>query len=254
MRKRLTLAFVAAIAIAAAVTAGALAQGIKPVVVRAGNLIVTLNGWATPKALPKDRDAPVALHATGHIATADGSHPPALKTVLVDIAKKGETGKIRAQAFPTCRATEIEATDTATAKAKCKDAIVGSGTTKAEVAFPEQAPFTASGPLVVFNGGVKNGKTLILIHAYVNVPAPTAIVTRVTSTEGWKDGYRLHAIAEIPLVAGGAGSPIDFALKIDRKGYLTASCGTGAVRARAKAIFRDGSELSGNFVRPCTGH
>lgn len=252
MRKRLI--FMLVVVLAVAVT-GVAAASEKPIVVRSGNLILTLNGEASPRTLPKFKQAPVTLRASGHIATADGTHPPALKEVLLDVAKKGETGEIRADRFPVCKQREIEVTTTKTAESKCRDAIVGSGRTKVEVQFEESQPFTAAGPLIVFNGGVKNGKTLILIHAYVSVPAPTAIVTQIVTTEGHRpmNPYRIHSVAKIPVVAGGAGSLIGFSLKIDRKGYLVASCGVGTFAARATAKFRDGSEMSGTFVRPCTG-
>ena len=43
----------------------------------------------------------------------------------------------------------------------------------------------------------------MLIHAYVSVPAPTAIVTTVLTSREHKGPYRLHSVATIPLIAGG---------------------------------------------------
>ena len=86
----------------------------------------------------------------------------------------------------------------------------------------------------------------------VSVPAPTAIVTRVVTTKEHKGSYRLHTVASIPLIAGGAGSVTAFALKINRKGYLLANCSNGKFSAHATAKFRDGTEVSGSFFRPCT--
>ncbi len=250
MRKRFGWTIALALAIAATVAAAASAGGEKPIVVRSGNLILTFNGGATPKVLPKTGLAPISLHASGRIATVDGSHPPAAEEVVLDT---GKTGVIAADDFPTCSAGEIEATSTKMAEEKCRGAIVGKGTTKAEVAFPEQAPFSASGPLVIFNGGEQGGRTLMLVHAYISVPAPTAIVAKVITTKEHKGSYRLHSVTTIPEVAGGAGSLIAFALKIDRKGYLLANCDNGHFSAHATFKFKDGSEVSGAFLRPCTG-
>jgi hypothetical protein len=249
MRKSVTCTLAIAIAIGAVWAAVAVAGGEKPVVVRAGNVILTVNGNASPTALPRNKLAPISFHASGKIATADGTHPPALDEVVFDV---GKAGTIEADDFPTCSVGEIEARTTEEAERACGDAIVGGGQTEVEVQFPESAPFTAKGPLVIFNGGEKGGKSLMLIHAYVSVPAPTAIVTTVVTNREHKGPYRLHSVSTIPLVAGGAGSVTGFYLKIDRKGYLTANCSNGHFSAHLAANFRDGTALAGSFERPCT--
>jgi|GEM_PF-5392697 len=53
----------------------------------------------------------------------------------------------------------------------------------------EQPSFNASGPLVLFNGGVRGGVTTMYIHAYVSVPTPTGCTSRVGSREArWVRG------------------------------------------------------------------
>ena len=180
----------------------AVAGGEKPVVVRSGNVIFTVNGNASPTALPRNKLAPISFHASGKIATADGTHPPALAEAVLDT---GKAGTIEAGDFPTCRPGEIEARTTEAAERACRDAIVGGGQTEVEVQFPESSPFTAKGPLVIFNGGEKAGKSLMLIHAYVSVPAPTAIVTTVLTNGEHKGPYRLHSVAKIPSGRGRRG-------------------------------------------------
>jgi hypothetical protein len=168
--------------------------------------------------------------------------------VVLDV---GKAGTVEAAAFPSCKLGQLVATTTTQAEHKCPGAIVGRGKTDVEVAFPEQAPFTAKGPLVLFNGGQKGGKALLFIHAYVSVPAPTAIITPVVTTREHKGPYRLRSIATIPTVAGGAGSLREFALEINRKGYLTANCSTGHFSAHISAAFADGTTVIGAFQRPC---
>jgi hypothetical protein len=249
MRKSLTCTLAVAIAIGAVCAAVAVAGGEKPVVVRAGDVILTITGNASPTALPRNKLAPISFHASGKIATADGAHPPALDEVVLDV---GKAGTIEAGDFPACRIGQIEATTTARAERVCGDAIVGGGEAEVEVLFPESSPFVARGPLVIFNGGEKGGKSLMLIHAYVNVPAPTAIVTPVLTNRERKGPYRLRSVSKIPLIAGGAGSVTGFRLSIDRKGYLTANCSNGHFSAHLTASFRDGTSLAGSFQRPCT--
>lgn len=248
MAKRAICATALLIGVVAAAATAALAGPTKPITVRAGNVIMTLNGNASPTRLPKRKLAPVSFWASGKISTADGTHPPALREVILDV---GKAGTIEAAAFPSCRLGQLVATTTTQAERKCSDAIVGRGKTGVEVAFPEQAPFSAKGPLVLFNGGERGGKALLLIHAYVSVPAPTAIVTSVITTREDKGPYRLHSITRIPAIAGGAGSVREFALEINRMGYLTANCSNGHFSAHIDAAFADGTTVSGAFQRPC---
>ena len=53
---------------------------------------------------------------------------------------------------------------------------------KSKSPFPEQTPIDAKGPIILFNGGVHGGTTLLFIHTYVDVPAPTAVIATVKIT------------------------------------------------------------------------
>jgi hypothetical protein len=250
MRKHLIWTCAIATAIAVGVSAAALAAAEKPTVIRAGNLVLTLNGGVSPKAFSKTKLSPVSLHVSGGIATANGSHPPALREVILDT---GRTGVVNTKGVPVCTPGKIQATDTRHAEAACKGAIVGKGKATVQVAFPEQRPFNATGPLVVFNGGTRGGMTTLYVHAYVSVPTPTAIVTTVKISKEHKGLFNLRSVSSIPLIAGGSGSVTSFELTINRKGYLLAKCSDGRFFANAAARFRDGSEVSGDLVRPCKG-
>jgi hypothetical protein len=250
MRKITVFAGALGVALAFVLAAVALAGGEKPITVRAGNLLLTVNGNASPKRLPTHGLAPVSFHANGRIGTADGTHPPAVADAVLDV---GKAGTIEAGDFPACAAGRLEATNTEQAEQRCRGAIVGRGTTTVEVQFPESAPFEATGPLVLFNGGEKNGKAILFIHAYVSVPVPTAVVTTVVTERIHVGPYRLRSLIDVPPIAGGAGSVTRFALKIDRKGYLTANCDNGHFSAHFTASFSDGTELAGAFQRPCVG-
>lgn len=226
-------------------------------VARIGSLYLADNGGISPSTLPKHSYAPITARLVGEIGTSDGSHPPAVRTISLDIDK---TIDINAVGLPTCKANRIEVRTTAAAKSACGNAIVGSGKGEVEVAFPEQAPFTAVGPVVVFNGGVRGRTTLVLLHAYVAVPAPTAIVTRATVSRIHRGRFGLHVEAQIPKIAGGAGSVTKFALKIGRKftykgqkkSFLVASCPTGSWVTKGNVLFDDETRLGLTHVFPCT--
>lgn len=255
IHRKLAVALAVGMLASSLLAAGA-ANSAKPTIVRAGNLVLKLNGGVAPKALPKKRMAPIALRISGDVSTVDGSHPPAARTVIADFDKHG---RVNAKRLPVCRSGQLQSRDTAAAKAACRKAIVGGGKTTVRVHFPEQRPFYASGPLVLFNGGVRGGVTTMYIHAYVNVPTPTAIVTPVKIKPVRKGRFGTRAIARIPKIAGGSGSVNRFEMKIQRnfrfkgkrQSYLVARCANGRFFAQGDVAFADGTRVSGTVVRSC---
>lgn len=248
MRKRLICTFALVVALAAALAG--LASAEKPTIIKLGNLELTLNGGFKPKALPKNKLAPIQLEISGKIKTLDGSHIPALKEAIVDTDKNGT---INAKGVPVCKSGQLQAQTTANALKACKPALVGEGTTVAEVEFAESKPFLVNSKLLAFNGGKKGGTTTIFIHAFFSSPVNGAIVTTVKISKEHKGRYGTKSVATIPKIAGGAGSVKEFTLKFNKHpGYLLAKCPDGHLNAHATSIFADGSKLSGEFVRSCT--
>lgn len=257
MRKYLLLTMTIGALIALTV-AGIASAGNKPITVRSGNLEFTFNGGFSPSALPKKTLAPIALTAEGKVKTVDGTHPPALTEALIETDKNGA---VSVKGFPTCTSGKLQSQDTKHAEAICKSAIVGSGTTNVEIAFPESKPIPVSSKLIVFNGGEKGGVVTLYIHAYITVPTPAAIVTTVKIKKIHHGRYGLESIATIPKIAGGSGSVTSFSLKIDKKytykgkkvSVLSAKCPDGKLQAHATVKFSDGTSASAEILRTCTG-
>jgi hypothetical protein len=258
MRKRLTMTLALGTALAVVAAGLAMAAGNhKPVVIQEGNLRVTVDGGFKPTALPKAKLAPIGLNVSGKIETTDGTHPPALKEFIVETDKNGT---INAKGLAKCTIGKLVARETTAAEKACPTAIVGSGKTDVEIALPEQKPIIAHSKLVAFNGGVKGGVTTILIHAFLKVPVPAAVVTTVKVSKIHKGRFGTKSVAKVPVIAGGNGSPIFFELNVNRKftfggksqSYLLAKCPDGHINARGAAIFSDGRKLEGEVVRPCT--
>jgi hypothetical protein len=238
--------------------AGIASAGTKPVTVKAGNIEFTFNGGFTPTKLPKKTLAPIALSASGKIATLNGEHPPALKEVLVETDKNGAVTTV---GYPKCTSGKLQSQDTKHAEAICKSAIIGKGTTNVEIKFPEQPPIPVSSKLIVFNGGTAGGTTTFFIHAYITVPTPAAIVTTVKIKKTHNGRYGLKSVASIPKIAGGSGSVTSFSLTINKKytykgkkmSVLTAKCPDGKLQAHATSVFTDGTKASATIIRTCTG-
>jgi hypothetical protein len=222
-----------------------------------GVLCVGDNGGLSPTRLPRHGSAPATARIIGDISTRDGSHPPALQQIEADIDR---TIRVDAVGIPTCSAGQLQASSSATAKRVCGDALIGSGSAEVEVAFPEQQPFRATGPLLLFNNGVHGGTTSVLLHAYVAVPAPTAIVVKAKVTRIHRGRFGLHLEAHIPKIAGGAGSATAFELKIGRrytykgrrKSFLSASCPTGSWETKGNVLFSDRTRIGFSHVFSCT--
>ncbi len=254
MRKHLICAIAVGAALAAIFVASALAR---PHVIRSENLFLKDDGGIFPSRLPKYSQMPISARIDAEIGTTDGTHPPAVKTLDIDFDK---SIRVNARGLPSCRKSQLLARSTVAAKKACPNAIVGSGEGEVEVALPEQEPFAATGPIVLFNGGIHGGTTLLFVHAYVNVPAPTAVIAMVKITRIHRGHYGIHTVSRIPAIVGGAGSVIRFKLTIGRKftykgkreSYLTASCPTGVYYTEGNIFFADGNKLQGTHILPCT--
>lgn len=223
----------------------------------AGNLCLSDDGGISPTKLPKRGSAPVTAWLEAEVETRDGTHPPALQSIQMDIDK---TIEVDAVGLPVCRSGQIQSRTSAAARSACRSAIIGAGSAEVEVAFPDQTPFRSTGPLVLFNGGVKGSTTTVLLHAYVNVPAPTAIITKATVTRIRSGRFGLRIEAKIPKIAGGSGSVTKFDLEIgrryvykrERKSFLRASCPTGKWWVKGAPRFEDGTQLGISHSFSCT--
>jgi hypothetical protein len=223
-----------------------------------GNLEFEADGGFQPKTLSKTEFTPIAFTAEGSIKTVNGEHPPALKEVLVEADKNTA---VTTKGYPTCKSGQLQSQDTAHAESICKSALIGTGTTNIEIAFPESRRVPVSSKLLIFNGGEQGGVVTYYIHAYITVPVPAAVVTTVKIKKIHNGRYGLLAVASIPKIAGGSGSVTSFSLKIDKKftykgkkvSVLSAKCPDGKLQAHATAVFADGTKASTEFVRPCTG-
>jgi hypothetical protein len=254
---RLTLLLVLGVVSAALVAGIANAETVK-----VGEIEFQADGGFSPKTLSKTQLTPIAFNAEGSIRSLNPDpakqHPPALKEVLVEADKNTA---VQTKGYPACRSGQLQSQDTAHAEAICESALIGSGTTDIEIAFPESKKVPVSSKLLVFNGGEAGGVTTFFIHAYITVPVPAAVVTTVKIKKIHKGRYGMLAVATIPKIAGGSGSVTAFSLKIDKKftykgkkvSVLSAKCPDGKLQAHATAIFADGTKAATEFIRPCTG-
>ncbi len=230
------------------------------VTVLAGDLVIEVDGSISPKALPKDKPVPISFHGSASVATKDSTHiPPALSTEL--LVDKHIT--IDTTGLPTCTLAQLKSSPPAAVMRACGDALIGKGTSTAEVEFPEQPAFSAKGPLLAFNGPAEGGYGAGAYHeqlyyVYADVPVPTALiaVAKVSRATG-PYGYAISI--SIPKIAGGAGSFSGAEFTIGRSwtymgrkhSFLNAECANGHFDSRVKVDFGDGSHVIGNVPQTC---
>lgn len=238
-----------AVLVAAVLAIAGIAVAAPWVKVVVGNLEAQYNGGFSPKVLSKKKPTPITFNAAAKFRALDGTHPPALKEVLIEGDKHGS---IDVKGLPTCKPGELQSRPSDEARKICGPALVGSGKTDVEVKFPEQPAFEANSELLAFNGGVKGGVTTLYIHAYLKAPVTAAVVTTVKIKKIHKGRYGLESVASVPKIAGGSGSVTFFTLTL-KKGIVSASCPDGHLNALGTAVFTGGPKVEGTVIRPCTG-
>lgn len=244
---------------ALALFGGGLAQG---ELSQTGNLRISFSGGFTPRSLPRERLAPIAVHVKGAIGTTDGSHPPPVRRVEIALNRNG---RLSTAGLPSCPGARLQSTSTEAALARCRAALVGHGRFGAEVEFPGVEPFPATGRMLAFYGS-RGGRRALLLHLYITTPVQTTLVLalKISHRDGGEFGTVLAA--RIPSLAGGLGSvtEIDLTLKRsysfrgERRSFLSASCAApagfpGAVfsLARGSFFFADGRKIDTTLTRDC---
>jgi len=253
--RRLLIATAAACCLSIAAAA---AQG---QIVQKENVRVTFDGALLPRSLPRERLAPVTVHLDGRVASVDDTPPPQLRQISVAVNR---AGRLSVAGLPTCPASTLQQTSSATALSACRNALVGHGRFAAAVDFPGAAVIPATGRVLVFNAR-RHGKPAMLLHLYGSSPVRAAFVLPFEISRRSKGQFGTVFSAEIPRLASDLGYVTEIELAIGRKyryagkarSFLSASCAapdgfSGAVYQLAKATFafpkgqRLTSKLTGN--------
>lgn len=224
------------------------------------NLRVSFNANFAPRDLPRTRPAPVKVEIEGKIATTDGSHPPPLRWLELEIHRNGI---LDGKGLPVCRAASLQSTSTEAALDRCGSALVGKGDFKAQVALGREV--VSVGKILAFNSRSK-GKDALLLHLFAAVPVRfTLIVPLVVNRR--KDGqFGTVLRARIPRI-GGIVSVTQIGLKIgrryssagERRSYVSAACsaptgfsGAPFSFARGRFRFEGHKPIRMTLVRSCS--
>lgn len=206
----------------------------------------------TPRGLPRRKMRPIGLGIRGKIRYADGSQPPALEEVTAYFDRN--TG-VDATGLQDCPRSALEH-PVSVARRACPGSIVGTGFARVVVPSAGQEPISI--PLTLINGGSRDRVTTLFVQSYLPAPAGPLIATvRFYPIDSGRFGLR--ATAEIPKIANGTGSILDFRLTIERRiehagedhAYALARCFDRRLIASFKSTFRDGTQLAASAVQSC---
>lgn len=253
MRRR-TAIFTLLVGLALGVTAS---QG---EVLQEGNIRVKFDADFDPHALPRLHPAPVQIKIHGSVATTDGTHPPPLRWLEVEINRQGQ---LASAGLPVCSAPLLQSTSTEQATARCGDAIVGQGSFRASVSLGGDVP--ASGKIVAFNSRL-DGKPALLLHFFAQVPVRFTLVVPLRITHKGKGEFGTLLRTRVPRIAGDLGSITEIDLTVGRRysaggkrrSYVSAACSAPpelglAVFSFARARFRfDGHPpIRSKLIKTC---
>lgn len=182
-------------------------------VVGGANVRVTFHGWLTPRELPRQLAAPVTLHVKGSLRMTDGGEPPALDRVRIEVNRHA---RISTAGLPVCRQGAIEASTSEQALETCRSSLVGTGSFRAHIKIPEQAPFPALGRMLAFNS-ISHGRRVILAHVFGVHPVPTGQVLTLAFQRPQRGTFGTVLSLRLPELAADWGHVTGFELALHRR-------------------------------------
>jgi len=194
--------------------------------VQSGNVVVTFNADFAPRSLPRHRAAPVKIEVNGDIATTDGSHPPPLRRLEVEVNRAGQ---IYSRGLPVCFAPPLQSTSTEQALERCRPALVGQGHFQADVKLGDEV--VAAGRVLAFNSR-RGGRQALLLHFFAGIPVRFTLVVPLTISHRSEGDFGTVLRTKVPKLGGGLGSVTELHLTIGRRysyhgkrrSYVSAAC------------------------------
>jgi len=254
--RRLSVYAIAALALLAAGAVAAYGEAFPD-----GKLVLYFDGRIAPHALPRDEAAPVTVSLKGAVKTIDGSRPPQLRRMSVAVNRYG---LLSTTGLPICRPSELEATSSEAALARCRGARVGYGSFEANVDFPDLV-FPVKGKMLAFNSRAR-GRPAIALHIYGSNPVEATFVLIFHISHPSKGRFGTVLSTRIPKIAADFGYLTNLTLTFGRRyrhkgearSFLSARCAAppgfpGALFAfvRGSFVFANGQTVSPTLTRDC---
>jgi hypothetical protein len=226
-----------------------------------GELFASFSGAIFPRALPRNRLAPITVSLAGKVSSPAGGQSPAVRQI--EIAMNSH-GVLDTQGLPRCQRKEIALATTAQALLACRDALIGEGSFAAHIHLGSEVSFPSQGHILAFNS-TRDGHPVILAHVYGTQPVPITHIlvfaihhtkgtyATVLSTTLAKNAANRAQVRRLSLVLHRT-----YTYRGQTHSYLSADCPApkgfaGALfpLARTKMGFTDGETLAATIIRSC---
>jgi hypothetical protein len=227
-----------------------------------GNVEMTTSATLSPERLPREGRAPVAVTLGWKVATTDGTTPPTLKKLRIDINRNGildPTG------LPICPYAKIQPASTQRALKNCRSSLVGRGSFAALVGLEGQESYVSRGKMVVFNSE-RGGKPVLFGQIYSALPFSSSFVITFKVSKVRKGEYGTSLTAVLPPNLRAWGNLTEITMRLSRKygyrgrqrSFLSANCptpkGVGVASfklARTSFAFVGGQQLGSILTDSC---
>jgi hypothetical protein len=189
------------------------AGAVQAEVVQQGTLRVAVSGTLSPKRLPRLGDAPIAVSVAGGIATDDGTMPPQLRSLRIELNRHG---RLESDGLPRCRIDQIQPGSTARALEACRSALVGRGSFSIDVVLGTQVPYPTKGRLLIFNGAYR-GRPALLGQIYSAHPFTNSFVIPFWISQATSGRYGTVLTAKLPPAFTSWGYVTGLELRLERR-------------------------------------
>jgi hypothetical protein len=227
-----------------------------------GNLELSISAKLSPKRLPREGRAPVAVSLGWKVATTDGTVPPTLKNLKIEINRNGILDPI---GLPICPYDKIQPASTSRALKNCRASLVGKGSFAALVALEGQESYVTTGRMVVFNSE-KGGKPVLFGQIYSEKPFANSFVIIFKVDKKRKGQYGTSLTATLPPNLRAWGNLTEIRMRLsrqfgyqgERRSFLSANCptpkgvGIASFRlARTSFAFVGGQKMASTLTDDC---
>jgi hypothetical protein len=197
-------------------------------VIQQGALRVGVEGGISPRALPRSDSAPVSVAIAAHVSTTNGSEPPQLRRLQIEVNREGH---FDLEGLPVCAYGAIQPASSARALAACRGALVGRGSFEADIDPSGEQPYPTHGELLVFNGR-RDGHPVLFGQIYAPHPFATSFVIVFTIRAKSQGRFGTVLSASLPRALGGWGNLTGIRMTLSRRysfhgvrrSFLSAGC------------------------------
>jgi hypothetical protein len=227
-----------------------------------GNMQLTVTAKLAPNKLPRERSAPTGVSIGWKITSTDGTEPPKLKTIEIEINRNGI---LDSTGLPTCPYAKIQPASTSRALSNCRASLVGRGSFSALVGLEGQERYVAKGAMLVFNS-VKGGKPVLYGQLYSAYPFANSFVIPFEIRRSRQGAYGTILKAKLPANLRAWGNLTEVQMRLvrkysyrgERRSFISASCptpkGVGLALfrlAKTSFSFTGGTDVSSTLTEQC---